>query len=62
MNAPHASNAIESPRRGMQHISAPLRRYLIANEAKLRRMAAEEAERGEFTLGLSRCIEILDAE
>ena len=46
----------------MQHISAPLRRYLIANEAKLRRMAAEEAERGEFTLGLSRCIEILDAE
>ncbi len=44
------------------HLSRPLRRFLREHEVALRKMAAEEAARGEFTVGLSRCLDILDSE
>jgi len=53
-------NAPERTTRGPEHISEPLRRFLREHEPMLRAMAADEAERGEFTLGLSRCIDLLD--
>ncbi len=47
---------------GPMHISVPLRAFLRDHETMLRAMAAEEAERDEFTPGLSRCVGLLDSE
>ena len=43
-------------------ISAVLRAFLRQHETKPRDMAEAEAERGEFTTGLSRCLDLLDSE
>ena len=55
-------NAPERTTRGPEHISEPLRRFLREHEPMLRELAAEEAREGTFTLGLSRCIDLLDRE
>ena len=40
--------------------SEELLRFLHKHEARLRAMAEDEAGKGQFTLGLSRCIDLLD--
>ena len=60
-------NFSTSPRRrdcnsvnGPRHITEGLAKCLTRHEAFLRNMAEKEASRGEFTVGLSRCIDLLD--
>ena len=43
-------------------ISEVLRAFLRQHETKLRNMAEAESECGKFTVGLSRCLDILDVE
>lgn len=55
-------NAPERPPRGPEPVADVLRRVLKPHETTLRRMAAEEMDRGEFSPGLSRCLDLLDSD
>ncbi len=45
-----------------KHISRAMYEYLLPLESYLREMQEREIESGEFTQGLSRCIDILDSK
>ena len=52
--------ARKQPAEEPRHISEFLVNYLSQHETFLREMAAKEQDGGEFTPGLSRCIDMLD--
>ena len=41
-------------------VSVETAAFLISHEIYLRNLAADEQDAGEFTLGLSRCVDLLD--